>query len=250
MFFRFFKLFLSLLCCFYPFLSSWAEPPYVTNDPVPQTYQTFNTYLFALLNETNLGSQFTAPAVEIDYGLIPNVEINTIVPLRTRSTEGSDQQAAAGFGDVQFGLKFRFIQETETSPQVSFTPIYFIPTGNADKTLGNGKPWIQIPLSIQKSWDAWTAFGTLGYALNDAPQMKNFIFGGAVLERNVTEKLTLGAEVISQGAMSSDQGFMTIINLGGYYFFTPHFSIPISVGHSVLGENALIGYAGLNWVFA
>ena len=77
--------------------------------------------------------------------------------------------------------------------------------------------------------------------------MRNYPFAGWLLQRNMNEKLTLGFELFSQGAVSVQSNSFTIINVGGNYNFTKHFSLIFSAGHSILGEQHLAGYLGLYW---
>ena len=77
--------------------------------------------------------------------------------------------------------------------------------------------------------------------------MRNYPYAGWLLQKDINEKLTLGAEVFTQGAASINSRSFTIINAGGLYNFTKHFSLLLSAGHSVIGENHTVSYSGLYW---
>ena len=47
--------------------------------------------------------------------------------------------------------------------------------------------------------------------------MRNYTFGGWLLQRAVTERLTLGGELFYQGAPSDDARHVTFFNVGGVY---------------------------------
>jgi len=58
---------------------------------------------------------------------------------------------------------------------------------------------------LQKSWGPWTTYGGGGYVINPAPGQRNYCFGGWLLQRDFSERLTLGGEFFAQGK-SSDVG--------------------------------------------
>ncbi len=60
--------------------------------------------------------------------------------------------------------------------------------------------------------------------------MRNSTFGGWLLQRTMTPRLTLGGEVFRQNAEVSGGRSYTLLNLGGYYNFTPEFSLLFSTG--------------------
>jgi hypothetical protein len=77
-------------------------------------------------------------------------------------------------------------------------------------------------------------------------------WGGWLLQRNLSEKLTLGAEVFGHG----DEGpgtpsprSSTLVDFGGYYNFNPGFSLLFACGHSVAGQSETYAYLGLYWTW-
>jgi hypothetical protein len=120
-------------------------------------------------------------------------------------------------------------------------------TGNTDRDLGNGRTWLKIPVWAQKSWGSWTTYGGGGYAFNSADDMRNYPFAGWVIQHDINEKLSLGGEIYTQSATSDDSKSYTLLNVGGSYRLSKHFELLSSVGHSIAGENHLVGYVGLHW---
>ncbi|MGB8898965.1 MAG: hypothetical protein WCC90_06850 [Methylocella sp.] len=55
-----------------------------------------------------------------------------------------------------------------------------------------------MPLWVQKDFGDWTTYGGGGYWINPGPGNKNFWFAGWVLERKITDKLTLGVALFHQ----------------------------------------------------
>lgn len=225
-----------------------AAPPFITDDPVPVDFKHYDFFLFAALDKTNNPQeqpQLYAPSVEINYGLIPNLQFHLILPY-VWSLPPMDFPSS-GFGDAEVGFLYRFIEESNNRPQVGFYPIAILPSGNAKQGLGNGKIWMKWPLWLQKSIGTWTSYGGGGYAINSQEFSRNFAFGGWTVQKKLGEKLMLGSELYFQGATNIDSKAVTVINFGGSYKVSKSFAYTFSVGHSVLGEQHSIGFVSLNW---
>jgi hypothetical protein len=128
-------------------------------------------------------------------------------------------------------------------------PLLEVPTGDAGRGLGNGKTWAKLPLWAQKSWGKWTACGGGGLAINTAPGQRSYPFGGLLMQRQITDQLTLGGELFTQGKTADDGKATAIANFGGYYNVTKNFSLLFTAGHSVAGERHLVSYLGFYWTW-
>jgi hypothetical protein len=225
---------------------TFAGPPFLTDDPEPVDYQHWENYLFAAGDHEEGGYIINGPAVELNYGPLPDTQLSLTVPM---TSVGGNTPDASGLGDVQLGVKYRFLHETNGWPQIAFFPAVTLPTGNASRGLGNGRAWFQLPLWLQKSWGPWTTYGGGGAALNSAAGRRDYGFGGWLLQRDFGEHLSLGGELFAQGRdADNDQGFIAL-NFGGSYKLTEHFSLLASAGHSVAGENHTLWYSALGWTW-
>ncbi len=224
-----------------------AGPPFLTDDPEPVAYHHLELYLFGILDRTKDDTTVQAPAVEFNYGVLPDTQLHLVVPY----TGNYPSQGAAwhGLGDIELGIKYRFIHESGGVPQVGVFPMIEIPTGNAGRGPGNGVAWYRLPLWVQKSFGRWTTYGGGGYAINPAPGMRNYPFGGWLLQNDITGKLTLGGELFAQGPDTADAEYTLIANAGGYWNFIGDFSLLFSAGHSIAGEQHLVAYAALYWTW-
>lgn len=225
----------------------FAGPPFLTDDPEPVPYQHYEAYIFSSYDNSAAGISGVGPAVEYNVGAAPELQIHLVVPLAYFSPPGGT--GVYGLGDTEFGVKYRFLDETSDRPQIGIFPMVELPTGNAARGLGNGQVWYRLPVWAQKSWGAWTADGGGGYAINRAPGMRDYFFGGVLLQRQLNDQLILGAEIFSQGADTDADRGSTLFNLGGYYNFTPGFSLLFSVGHSIADEAQRIAYLALYWTW-
>jgi hypothetical protein len=233
----------SIICLsFFLTTHAFAGPPFLTDDPEPVDYQHWEAYLFGLGDHTSTGYSLTAPSVEVNYGVLPDTQLHLIVPVTT--VGGSGLPTTSGLGDTEFGIKYRFVHETNDWPQMGIFPMIEIPTGDADHGLGNGRAWFRLPLWLQKSFGPWTTYGGGGAALNSAPGQRNYPFGGWLAQRDLGKHLTLGGELFAQGQdTDGDHGFAAL-NFGGSYNINDHFSLLFSAGHSVAGDNHTLWYFG------
>jgi hypothetical protein len=228
-------------------MRAFAGPPFLTDDPEPVEYQHWEAYLFTLGDRS--GSQYAVegPAVEMNYGVLPDTQLHLILPMTT--VGGGGVPTVSGLGDTEFGIKYRFVHETNGWPQIGIFPFVELPTGDASRGLGNGRTWFQLPLWAQKSWGPWTTYGGGGEVLNSAPGMRNHPYGGWLLQRSFGEHLTLGNELFAQRQdTEKDKGFAAL-NFGGSYNANEHFSLLFSGGHSVAGDNHTLWYFALYWTW-
>lgn len=227
--------------------SIFAGPPFLTDDPEPIEYKHTEMYLFTTLDRADDATVRQAPAYEVNYGPAPDWHLHLVVPYTGFIPKNGDRNS--GVGDTEFGFKYRFVQETDKSPQMGTFPLFEISTGDADKGLGNGKNWVKLPIWAQKSWEPWTTYGGVGYAVNPAAGQRNYLYAGWLVQRDFGEHLTLGAELFTQGKTADGGQATTFANFGGFLNLSKNISILFSAGHNISGEKHLISYLALYWTW-
>ncbi len=209
-----------------------AGPPFRTDDPEPVEYQHWEFYTFSTGTHVSGDTSGVLPAWEFNYGLIPNGQLHIVAPVAFDSPSGGS--TLFGYGDTELGFKYRFIDEDKdgTLPQVGIFPIVELPTGNQNRHLGAGHVRLFLPVWVQKSFGDWTTYGGGGYWINQDDDLgdKNYWFFGWLLQRKVTEKLTLGGELFHQTADTEGGGDSTGFNIGGFYDFDEHNHLLFSAG--------------------
>ena len=227
--------------------SALAGPPFKTDDPEPVEYKHWEVYLASQYERNADDTSATAPHLEINYGAYPDLQLHFIAPLVYENPEGGSAQY--GYGDTELGFKYRFIHETDLQPQVGIFPLIEVPTGDEDKGLGNGQAQVFLPVWLQKSWGPWTSYGGAGYWINPGSGNKNWWFFGWEAQREITDLLTIGAEVFHQTASEeggeSDTGF----NVGGIINPSELQHILFSVGRDFSGPNRFSYYIGYQLTF-
>ncbi|HWB85906.1 MAG TPA: hypothetical protein VG675_17315 [Bryobacteraceae bacterium] len=227
-----------------------AGPPFLTDDPQPVDYQHFEIYAFSTYYRTGPDIATQGPALEVNWGAVPDVQLHLVIPMAGAFPGGGPN--AFGPGDIEMGIKYRFIHETKHRPQFGVFPFIELPAGSADRGLGNGRTWYRIPLWVQKSGGPWTTYGGGGVVINPTPGMRNYDFEGWLVQRDIGDKWTLGTELFRHGAVDTDPSTRpsTLWNVGGYYYFIkPGFQLLFSLGHSVHGAPESDAYLGLYWTW-
>jgi hypothetical protein len=232
-------------------LGAWAGPPFQTDDPQPIDYRHYEFYTFASSDGTHVETDTAGPAVEFNWGALPNVHLHVIVP--AAAIFPSDGPRAFGLGDIELGIKYRFVQETKKRPMIGTFVMFEMPSGNADRGLGVGRTWYKLPLWIQKSWGPWTTYGGAGETIIRVPGYRSYPFAGTLVQRDLGKKWTVGTEVFyhgPEGIATPQTRPATMLDVGGYYKFRdPGFQLLYCYGHTVIGQRENYAYLGLYWTW-
>lgn len=136
---------------------AWAGPPFLTDDPEPVKFKHWEFYTAAKWTGARSSASGTLPHIEVNYGVLPNVQLHTIVPAVLAWTQR--EGVAYGLGDIELGVKLRFVDEGEWRPQIGIFPLVDLPTGSKQRGLGTGAVQSLLPLWLQKSFGPWTTYG-------------------------------------------------------------------------------------------
>jgi hypothetical protein len=223
---------------------SYAGPPFDTDDPETVRYKHWEYYISSI-NTHQFGVwSGTSPHLEFNYGLVPDVQLHLLLPVNYNYAPG--RGAHFGYGDTEAGIKYRFIQETDNSPQIGVFPIIEIPTIRNNE-FSNGKAKIYLPVWAQKSWNKLTTYGGVGYWINPGKDNKNWIFTGWEIQYDISQALTLGGEVYFHSADTKNSKSGTAFNLGGSVNPNDKFHIIFSFGHNLTSDRLFSSYLGLLW---
>ncbi len=219
---------------------AWAGPPFRTDDPEPVEYRHWEIYVASQNAKNEDGWSGTAPHFEVNYGALPNLQLHLIVPLAyVKPNEGPSHY---GFGDLELGAKYRFIQETDWRPMVGTFPIVDLPTGRSSLGLGTGNYRAFFPIWFQKSWGPWTSYGGGGYWLNSGSGNKDYWFFGWEAQRELSKAITVGAEIFYNTPPANGAGGQTGFNVGTIVNFTDEHHLLWSAGRDIHGQNRFSTY--------
>ncbi len=224
-----------------------AGPPYVTDDPEPVDYQHWEVYLASQVAHDKDGWAGTGPHLEVNYGVLPDVQLHLIAPLVFQlPAEGTGRY---GYGDTEVGVKYRFVYEDTWTPMVGVFPIVLLPSGDERNGLGTGHVLTFLPLWIQKSVSEWTTYGGGGYWIVPGAANRNFWLTGWQLQRHVTDWAAVGVEVFHTTPQERGGPSETRFNAGLLVDFSERHHLLFSAGRGVQGPNDFQGYLAYQLTF-
>jgi len=226
---------------------AWAGPPFVTDDPEPVELHHWEVYLASQYVHDDAGIAATAPHFEVNYGALPDTQLHVIVPFVYSSPNDGSKQY--GVGDIEFGVKYRFIHEGDLLPQVGIFPIVVTSTGNKSRELGEGHVKVFLPIWLQKSWGPWTTYGGGGYWFNKDGDNKNFWQTGWEIQRQMSKTVTVGAEIFNTSPTANGESDRTGFNIGAIINFSEEHHLLLSAGRDIHGPNNLTTYIAYQWTF-
>ena len=225
-----------------------AGPPFRTDDPEPVALGHAEFYLAGTGARTSDGQTMAAPLLEFNYGLFPNLQFHIVAPFAQVKPAG--ESWTRGYGDTELGLKYRFIEEGDHLPQVGIFPMVELPTGNAELGLGTGHTTVYVPIWLQKSFGKWTTYGGYGWWRNPGDGQQNWSYTGWLLQREITDGLTLGGEVFHTTASTVDGQAAVGWNVGAILNLAEQHHLLMSLGKNASGPTETHWYLGYQFTFA
>jgi hypothetical protein len=229
-----------------------AGAPFRTDDPEPVELGHFEFDGSSQGTRTTGGWSGFGPALEMNYGALPNLQLHADVVQGFAAPTGG--RTGFALGDLELGVKYRFITpgEDDWFPQVAIFPLVEVPLGNQKLGFSTGHAQIFLPIWLQKDLDPWTIYGGGGYWINPGIGNRNFTFFGTALWRKLTERFSLGVEVFHQSSPADGVKDSTGFNVGAIYDVSENWHLLSSVGTGVQNRNEtnqLAYYVGLQLTF-
>lgn len=200
-----------------------AGPPYATDDPEPTDTGHWEIYAFAAGSRAD-GRIEGATGLDLNYGPVPDVQLTATLPLAFTDEGGGH----AGFGDVELGVKYRFLHDEAAGVSVAIFPQIILPS--ASRRFGTGRVRLLLPVWAQKDFGPWSLFGGGGYTINPGAGNRDFWQGGLALTRTIDPRLSLGAEITHQSPDAAGARSTTGLRAGGIYHIAGPFSLLFSGG--------------------
>jgi Putative MetA-pathway of phenol degradation len=230
------------LCAF----NAWAGPPFVTDDPEPVEFRHWEVYLASVYNHGSDGTTGTAPQLEVNCGIAHETQLHLIAP--AAYTDPSAGPSQYGLGDMELGVKYRFLHETASTPQAGVFPLAELPSGDSSLGLGAGHTAVFLPVWLQKSFGKWTTYAGGGYWFNKTSSGdSDYWQAGWELQRDISKVLTLGAEIFFFSPKTEGGPRETGLNAGAIINFSEEHHLLFSLGGDSSGHNAHFAYAAFQW---
>jgi hypothetical protein len=222
--------------------STHAGPPFVTDDPEPPPPGGWEINVPFILEHTPGKTEMDAPLFDLNYGL-PNTQLKLEIPVSV--VNGDNHGTAAGAGDLLLGVKWRFFNNEHAQAQLGIYPQLLLPTGDHAHDLGEGRTAFVLPLVAQKSWGKWTIYGDVGYWWQTGATTRDYLYAGAVIEREINERLTLGAELFGNSPKERGARSELAFDVGGTWKLNEHLNLLFSGGRDIVGDTHAMTYIGL-----
>jgi hypothetical protein len=223
-------------------VSLLAGPPYLTDDPEPVDLHHWELYLFTAGQVSSGRASGLGPAMEANYGPFEDVQLQIQVPLAYGT--GGDGQRHRGLGNLGVGFKYRFLHESEGTPQMALYPSVLAPAGGGE-VLGDSHWRLFLPLWAQKGFGPWSLVGGGGWMRNPGQGNRDYTVAGLLLQRQLAEGYSVGVEVFHQGASDVDDPGFSTWNIGFECALTSHLQLVGSGGEVFRGVKGTQFYLGL-----
>jgi hypothetical protein len=209
---------------------AWAGPPFDTDDPEPTDTGHWEIYNFAAGARAD-GAFEGSGGFDLNYGAWKGVQLTATLPLDFVRGPGR----RTNIGDVELGVKYRFFRNEKAGLQVSIFPRIILPTSG--KTYGSGKAALLLPVWGQKDLGKWSLFGGGGYVVNPGAGNRGYWQTGFALTREVSPRLSLGAEATYHGRDAEDAKPTATLGVGGIWRIKGPVSLLASAGPSFAGRH-------------
>ncbi|HEY3757156.1 MAG TPA: transporter [Opitutaceae bacterium] len=224
-----------------------AGPPYVTDDPEPVDYQHWEVYVASQTEHTPDDVSGTLPHVEVNYGVVPEVQLHLIVPDQFDSSDGEARNY--GLGDIELGMKYRFLKEADDHPEMAIFPLVELPTGNESRGLGTGHTQLFLPVWMQKSWNQLTVYGGGGYWITPRTGNRNSWFAGVLAQYQLIKSFAPGMEIYYRTSQAWGARPTAQINFGFTWDLSDEYHVLASAGPAVQGAAGYQTYVAVQWTF-
>jgi hypothetical protein len=207
-----------------------AGPPYQTDDPEPTELHHWEIYGFATADGGH-GDVDGATGFDLNYGPVPGVQLTATLPLAFSHASGGRWRT--GTGDLELGVKYRFLEDRGSAVQAAIFPRVILPTST--NHLGGTRARLLLPLWVQKDFGATSLFGGGGYEINPGAGNRDFWQAGLALTHQVNDRLSAGAEVTYQTRDAVGGSGSTGVNAGLIRKVGGPFSLLLAAGPSFSG---------------
>ena len=232
--------------------SAAAGPPFRTDDPEPVEPGHWEIYEFSTATHIAGDTAGTLSGIDANYGAAPELQLHATLPVAF--DDPAKGTLTISYGDTELGFKYRFVREDDAGwrPQLAIYPVVDFPTGNAARNLGTGHTHAGLPVWVQKRLGDWTTFAGIEYWINPGVGNRDYWYLGWAVQRQLTENLSVGAELFGQTPNADGVKAQTGFDLGVTYDFGEHYHLLLSAGQGIQNRsttNAFSYYAALQFTF-
>lgn len=202
-----------------------AGPPYLTDDPVPTDTGHWEIYAFTA-GEAEHSTADIDSGFDLNYGPVKDVQLTATLPLSFSHDRAEGWRS--GTGDLELGVKYRFINDEKSGVSAAIFPRAILPTSS----IADGeRTRFLLPVWIGKDFKGGTSlFGGGGYEFNPGPGNRDFWQAAVAVTQDVSDKLSVGAEITRQGPDTIGGTSQTRAGVGSIVKLSDHYALLFSGG--------------------
>lgn len=222
-----------------------AGPPFRTDDPVPVEPGHWKIFTFSTATHVAGDTAGILSGIDANYGAAPGPQLHATFPVAFDKPDGGGM--AVGYGDTEFGFKYRFLEADEAGwrPQAAIYPAIDLPTGSAARNLGTGHTHAPADVGAE---DHRRLHDLRGRGLFDqyrvdhryirgvgypGPGNRNDWYLGWAVQRSISDNLSLGGELFHLTTTTVGSKDQTGLDLGLTYDLNDHYHLLLSVGPGI-----------------
>lgn len=203
----------------------WLAPPYLTDDPVPTDTRHWELYVFTG-GEGHRSTVDRDAGLDLNYGVVEDVQLTATLPLSFSHAPRAGWRS--GTGDVELGVKYRFLNNEGLGISAAVFPRVILPT--AAHSEGERTRFL-LPLWVSKDLGGnLSVFGGGGYTVNPGVRDHNFWQAAVAVTEGVSKGLSVGAELTRQGSETTGETAQTRAGVGAIVQLSDHYSLLFSGG--------------------
>lgn len=227
-------------------LHAQGGPPMITDDPGTPGPGNWEINIAALTSRFASGTEWESPLLDLNYGVGERIQLKYEVAWVTQTLR--THPARSGLGNSLLGVKWRFYDTGADHWMVSTYPQLMLrnpASHSSQRGLAREGTDLLLPIELQRTFSLTDVNIEVGRELPS--RGAGSWFGGAVLGRQISQRLQLLSELRGE-CVSSRHGSAVAINLGTRIGFPGRGTLLISVGRDLRNswqERSLVfGYLG------
>jgi hypothetical protein len=233
-----------------PVMLAQGGPPMLTDDPGTPGDKHWEVNVASTFNHSPNGEQSLGlPLVDINYGVGDHLQLKYEGPMLLGREPG--EAATSGYGNPEFGVKWRFVDEDKSGLDISTYPQYSLNNASsAQKGLVDPGSSFLLPLEFhgklvgEMEWN-------VEFGRNFHSRLDDTWLYGLAIGQELSKSFEFALEFHGEGKFSGSDEL--IGNLGGRLKLTEHQTLLISAGRSLNrlhgDEFDFVGYLGMQFTY-
>ncbi len=202
-----------------------AGPPYLTDDPVPTDTGHWEIYAFGS-GEGRKSTLDVDAGIDLNYGPVKGVQLTATLPLSF--SHAPLEGWRSGSGDVELGIKYRFLDDEHARFSAAIFPRAILPTASHNP---GERTRLLLPIWSENDFSGGTSlFGGGGYTINPGSGNRDFWQAGIAATQDVSKQLSVGAEITRQGSDTIGGTAQTRAGVGATVKLSDHYALLFSGG--------------------